>query len=58
MIVKREQKKSIILPIVIVVVIFYIMMRILTAVDLNGGNFDITMVNDVLDKIYVITTPL
>ena len=58
MIVKREQKKSIILPIIIVVVIFYIMMRILTAVDLNGGNFDITMVNDVLDKIYVITTPL
>lgn len=58
MLVKKQQKKSIILPILIFVGVFYIVIRIMTQVDANGGSFDITMVNEVLNNIYKINTPL
>ena len=57
MLVKREKKQSFIIPMLIFVVIFYIVIRIMTQIDIEGS-FDITMVDEVLNNIYKITTPL
>lgn len=56
--IKREKKSSILIPIIIFAIVFYIAIRIMTQVELNGGRFELEVINNVLDTIYKINTPL
>lgn len=58
MLVKKKEKNSFVIPVLIFVIVFYVVIRILTQVDINDGTFDIKMVNDVLNEIYKLNTPL
>lgn len=58
MLVKRKEKNSFIIPILIFVLVFYVVIRVMTQIDVNGGKFDITMINEVLNNIYKLNTPL
>lgn len=56
--IKREKKSSILIPVIIFAIVFYIAIRIMTQVELNGGRFELEVINNVLDTIYKINTPL
>lgn len=56
--IKREKKSSILIPIIIFAIVFYIALRIMTQIELNGGRFELEVINNVLDTIYKINTPL
>ena len=56
--IKREKKSSILIPIIIFAIVFYIALRIMTQIELNGGRFEFEIINNVLDTIYKINTPL
>lgn len=58
MLVKRKEKNSFIIPLLIFVLVFYVVIRVMTQIDVNGGKFDITMINEVLNNIYKLNTPL
>lgn len=57
MIVKRAKKNSFLFPFLIFILLFYCAMKIMTAITLGGtASFDI--LNNVLNKLYKINTPL
>ena len=56
--IKREKKSSILIPIIIFAIVFYIALRIMTQIELNGGRFELEIINNVLDTIYKLNTPL
>ncbi len=58
MIAKKQNKHSLILPIVIILVVFYISLRVMSAVELNNGKFELEIINKVLNSIYMINTKL
>ena len=47
--IKREKKSSILIPIIIFAIVFYIALRIMTQIELNGGRFELEVINNVLD---------
>lgn len=58
MLVKKEHKRPIIVLVIVGLIIFYYVLRVMTVVEQKGGKFELEILNDVLDEIYVINTPL
>lgn len=58
MIVKRDKKNSFVLPLIIIVLIFYAMMKIMTGIEANGGDFSFEVLNEVSDNIFKFWEPI
>lgn len=58
MLVKREKKTSYILIGLIVLIASYFTLRVCTLMELNGGNFKVEYLNEALDNLYKLNTPL
>ena len=58
MIVKKERKRPIIVLIICGVVLFYFSLRVMTAVENNGGKFELDLLDEVFHKLYFINTPV
>lgn len=58
MIVKREKKKSPIIPILIILLTAYVILKFMTGIDNNGGEFSMEILNKVSDDIFKFWQPI
>ena len=58
MIVKREHKTNYVLIFLIVLIASYFTLRVCTLVEQNGGDFKVNYLNEALNTIYKLNTPL
>lgn len=58
MLVKRERKTSYVFIGLIVLIASYYALRVCTLIELNGGNFKVEYLNEALDNLYKLNTPL
>jgi len=58
LLVKRERKTSYVLIGLIVLIASYYTLRVCTLIELNGGNFKVEYLNEALDNLYKLNTPL
>lgn len=58
MLVKRERKTSYVLIGLIVLIASYYTLRVCTLMELNGGKFKVEYLNEALDNLYKLNTPL
>lgn len=58
MLIKREKKTSYVLIGLIVLIASYFTLRVCTLMELNGGNFKVEYLNEALDNLYKLNTPL
>jgi len=58
MLVKKTKKNSFFIPIVIIILLSYIALRVMTVVEENNGNFELQMISDVVNNIYLLNSKL
>lgn len=58
MLVKKKEKTPLLLLLLIFIIIFYYMLRVMTLVDANGGNWDLEFFTIALNNLYKVNTPI
>lgn len=58
MIVKKEKKKSFVVPVMIVLMVFYVALKIMTAIDNNGGVLSLEILEKASDDVFKFWQPL